>query len=280
MKRSIGAICALVALSACQPPLPDSAAGVFYDEKTGEHRRTALPPPNAVSEETIPEAPQVAAIEPAPVVAPVPPAQPTTATPLITTSTAAPQTAAAAASTVPSANATASADNDAATIASETTAALAAASANSGEQPLHASPSNPAPQVFSNPGISDENDFAAVDGRRSIEADAARRAQNKANYTVIQPTAVPARSGDTGPNIVAYALETKHPLGTKMYSRLKIGGAARYEKACAKFGSDEAAQRAFLEKGGPKTDRLGVDPDGDGYACQWDPSPFRVATGN
>ncbi len=280
MKRSIGAICALVALSACQPPLPDSAADVFYDEKTGEHRRTALPPPNAVSEETIPEAPQVAAIEPAPVVAPVPPAQPTTATPLITTSTAAPQTAAAAASTVPSASTTASARNDAATIASEATAALAAASANSGEQPLHASPSNPAPQVFSNPGISDENDFAAVDGRRSIEADAARRAQNKANYTVIQPTAVPARSGDTGPNIVAYALETKHPLGTKMYSRLKIGGAARYEKACAKFGSDEAAQRAFLEKGGPKTDRLGVDPDGDGYACQWDPSPFRVATGN
>ncbi len=280
MKRSIGAICALVALSACQPPLPDSAAGVFYDEKTGEHRRTALPPPNAVSEETIPEAPQIAAIEPAPVVATVPPAQPTTTTPLITTSTAAPQTAASAASTVPSANSTASARNDAATIASETTAALAAASANSGEQPLQASPSNPAPQVFSNPGISDENDFAAVDGRRSIEADAARRAQNKANYTVIQPTAVPARSGDTGPNIVAYALETKHPRGTKMYSRLKIGGAARYEKACAKFGSDEAAQRAFLEKGGPKTDRLGVDPDGDGYACQWDPSPFRVATGN
>lgn len=280
MKRSIGAICALVALSACQPPLPDSAAGVFYDEKTGEHRRTALPPPNAVSEETIPEAPQITAIETAPVVATVPPAQPTTTTPLITTSTAAPQTAASAASTVPSASATASASNDAATIASETTAALAAASANSGVQPLHASPSNPAPQVFSNPGISDENDFAAVDGRRSIEADAARRAQNKANYTVIQPTAVPARSGDTGPNIVAYALETKHPRGTKMYSRLKIGGAARYEKACAKFGSDEAAQRAFLEKGGPKTDRLGVDPDGDGYACQWDPSPFRVGTGN
>jgi len=280
MKRSIGAICALVALSACQPAVPDSAAGVFYDEKTGEHRRTALPPANAVSQETIPYAPQIAAIEPVPVVATVPPAQAVAATPLITTTTAQPQTAAAAASTVPSASSTASAANDAASIASETTAALAAASANSGVQPLHASPSNPAPQVFSNPGISDENDFAAVDGRRSIEADAARRAQNKANYTVIQPTAVPVRTGDAGPNIVAYALETKHPVGTKMYNRLKIGGASRYDKACAKFASDEAAQRAFLEKGGPKRDRLGVDPDGDGYACKWDPSPFRVAAGN
>ena len=277
MKRSIGAICALVALSACQPAVPDSAAGVFYDEKTGEHRRTALPPANAVSQETIPDAPQIAAIEPAPVFATVPPAQSVAATPLVTTTTAQPQAAPAAASTTPSTSSTA---NDAASIASETTAALAAASANSGVQPLHASPSNPAPQVFSNPGISDENDFAAVDGRRSIEADAARRAKNKANYTVIQPTAVPARSGDTGPNIVAYALETKHPVGTKMYSRLKIGGASRYEKACAKFGRDEAAQRAFLEKGGPKNDRLGVDPDGDGYACKWDHSPFRVAAGN
>jgi len=267
MKRSIGAICALVTLSACQPPVPDSAAGVFYDEVTGEHRNTALPPANAVSQETIPDAPQVATIQP------VAPVQTATATPLTTTTTTKPQSAAAAASTVP-------VTNDAASIASETTAALAAASVNSGVQPLDASPSNPAPQVFSNPGISDENDFAAVDGRRSIEADAARRAQNKANYTVIQPTAVPARTGNGGPNIVAYALETKHPRGTKMYSRLKIGGASRYDKACAKFSSDEAAQRAFLEKGGPKKDRLGVDPDGDGYACKWDPSPFRVAAGN
>ncbi|MCP4209658.1 MAG: hypothetical protein GY767_21810 [Shimia sp.] len=280
MKRSIGAICALVALSACQPPLPDSAAGVFYDEKTGEHRRTALPPANAVSQETIPDAPQIAETQQAPVLETVPPAQTVAATPLISTTTAKPQSAAAAASTVPSSSSVASTNTDAASIATETTAALAAASVNSGVLPLDASPSNPAPQVFSNPGISDENDFAAVDGRRSIEADAARRAQNKANYTVIQPTAVPQRVGDAGPNIVAYALETKHPRGTKMYSRLKIGGAARYEKACAKFGSDEAAQRAFLGKGGPKTDRLGVDPDGDGFACQWDPSPFRVAAGN
>ena len=23
--------------------------------------------------------------------------------------------------------------------------------------------------------------------------------------------------------------------------------------------------------------KIGIDPDGDGYACSWDPSPFRAA---
>ena len=37
------------------------------------------------------------------------------------------------------------------------------------------------------------------------------------------------------------------------------------------------AQQAFLEAGGPERDRKGLDPDGDGYACAWDPTPFRAA---
>ena len=32
--------------------------------------------------------------------------------------------------------------------------------------------------------------------------------------------------------------------------------------------------------GGPERDQFGIDPDGDGYACSWDPSPFRKAVGN
>ena len=34
--------------------------------------------------------------------------------------------------------------------------------------------------------------------------------------------------------------------------------------------------KAFLEAGGPKRDRKGLDPDGDGFACAWDPRPFRL----
>ncbi|MBO9401233.1 hypothetical protein [Shimia sp. R9_3] len=268
MTRTFGAICAVVALAACQPRIPDSAAGVGFDNAVnapqsrsqydGARAGGALPPAQSVSTETVPAAPQVTTSQTA-----LPAAPSTPATPLATTATAAPQPA-----------------SEAAAIANETTAALAAASANSGVLPLEASPSNPAPQVFSNPGISDENDFAAVGERRSIEADAALRAQNQANYTVIAPTAVPTRSGEQGPNVVAYALATNHPRGTKVHSRLGLTSASRYQKACAKFSSDQAAQLAFLERGGPRVDRLGVDPDGDGYACEWDPSPFRKAARN
>ncbi len=269
MIRSLGAICALVALGACQPRIPDSAAGVGFDNAINSPQAraqrdaaltgNAMPAPLAVSAETIPDAPQVSA---APLAA-------------TTAASAAPLTAISATSTV-----AATSPSEASDIAQETSAALAAAQSNSGQAPLDASPSNPAPEVFSNPGISDENDFSAVGERRSIEADAQRRAQNKANYKLIEPTAVPTRTGAGGPNIVAYALSTKHAVGTKAHSRLGLTSASRYAKACAKFASDEAAQTAFLSKGGPKSDRLGVDPDGDGYACDWDPSPFRKAAGN
>jgi hypothetical protein len=49
------------------------------------------------------------------------------------------------------------------------------------------------------------------------------------------------------------------------------------DAACAKYASPDLAQQAFLERGGPERDRLGVDPDGDGFACSWDPRPFRTA---
>ena len=35
------------------------------------------------------------------------------------------------------------------------------------------------------------------------------------------------------------------------------------------------AQRAFLAAGGPDQDRLGLDPDGDGFVCGWSPLPYR-----
>ena len=39
----------------------------------------------------------------------------------------------------------------------------------------------------------------------------------------------------------------------------------------------EAGMRVVcLERGGPQRDRLGVDPDGDGFACSWNPTPFRA----
>ena len=45
---------------------------------------------------------------------------------------------------------------------------------------------------------------------------------------------------------------------------------------CGRFRDADAAQRAFLAGGGPQADRYGIDPDGDGFACKWDPAPYRA----
>ncbi len=125
-------------------------------------------------------------------------------------------------------------------------------------------------------GVSDEQDFEAVAARETIESDKARIASNRAKYQVDQPGALPQRAGESGPNIVEFAISTTHPVGTQMYARssLRLNNP---DSACAKFTSPDLAQEAFLQAGGPTKDRKGLDPDGDGFACAWNPVPFRSA---
>ena len=130
-------------------------------------------------------------------------------------------------------------------------------------------------EVASHTGISDEQDFEAVSARETIESDAERIARNRSEYVVVQPKDLPARPGDTGPNIVEFALATTHAPGVQMYKR---GGIKRDTSGpCGKYATPDLAQQDFLGKGGPERDRMGVDPDGDGFACSWDPRPFRTA---
>jgi hypothetical protein len=124
--------------------------------------------------------------------------------------------------------------------------------------------------------ISDEQDFNAVAQRETIESDAERLQRNRANYQVIQPVAVPERPSSTGPNIVQYALTTSNGVGEQAYSRSAVRLTSP-EAACARYPSADLAQEAFLANGGPNRDPRGLDPDGDGFACDWDPGPFRAA---
>jgi len=168
-------------------------------------------------------------------------------------------------------------------------ATTAAPTANSGV--LNASPSNPPPATVTstrlpegdaaatanNPGISDENDFGAVSNRQSIESDAERlRAQREARQ-VIEPTTLPTRTS-AGPNIVEYAISTQNPVGQKIYRRSITSTQNKFTRNCAAYSSSDLAQEDFLRKGGPERDKLGLDPDGDGFACAWDPTPFRRIT--
>ena len=51
-------------------------------------------------------------------------------------------------------------------------------------------------------------------------------------------------------------------------------------RACAAYSSPDRAQEDFLASGGPERDRKSLDPDGDGFACAWDPAPFRAVRGS
>lgn len=160
-------------------------------------------------------------------------------------------------------------DGDA--VAAETLTALAA----TGEQ---AQP--PVEIDTNNAGISDENSFEAVSSRESIAENAAKIAAQKEAYQVIQPGALPSRAGiKDGATLVEFALASTNSVGQTIYPRTKIASQSRYERGCAKYASPDLAQEAFLDRGGPQRDPMGIDPDGDGFACTWDPRPFRLAAG-
>lgn len=148
-------------------------------------------------------------------------------------------------------------------------------------QPIGAPLSAIQPQApgTNNPSISDENDFGAVTSRETIESDAQRLARIAAARQEVQPTALPTRPAATGPNIVEYALSAPNRKGQEWYSRSLLSGQARFQRNCAKYNTPDEAQRDFLTRGGPNRDPLGIDPDGDGFACGWDPAPFLLAAG-
>ena len=81
----------------------------------------------------------------------------------------------------------------------------------------------------------------------------------------------------SGPNLFVYALSTRHAIGEERYPRRHPLRWRRWEAACAQYPHQDLAQEAFLAAGGPEKDPEHMDPDGDGYACWWDPAPFRQA---
>lgn len=239
-----GAVLAALLLAACTPTTPEAGAGVGFQDYNSYIRGAAPAPAGAPV--TVP--PPGGAFDPAAAAAAIDRAQ--GAAPVATAPTVAP---------------------------TPTVLPLPEDSAN---RPRGGAPAGIKEEsgelVHNNTGISDEQDFSAVSSRETIESDKERIARNRSEYVVVQPKDLPQRPGDTGPNIVEFALATKHAPGVQMYKRSGLG-VRDVNAACAKFSSPDKAQQEFLAKGGPDRDRMGVDPDGDGFACSWDPRPFRTA---
>ena len=75
-------------------------------------------------------------------------------------------------------------------------------------------------------------------------------------------------------NVASFARNTKNKKGEKVYTRLSFSIYDNWIE-CSKFKNKDEAQRNFLKDGGPFNDRFNLDPDGDGFACDWDPDIYR-----
>ncbi len=234
-RLGLGAL-ALTLVAACQPEVPDSAAGVGFGDYTTyrEARDAELRTSDAVLPPEATGAPAVrnGAIVSAPLSAP-----------------------------------------------GTSAAAVLPAPAGVADQGVTVAVTPPRVAGSSDAAISDEQSFQAVSARESIESDAERLERQRAAYVQVEATPVPQRTGDAGPNIVAYALSTTNAKGQPVYSRGLFTSDSRAARNCAQYPSPDLAQIAFLKAGGPQKDRMSLDPDGDGYACGWDPAPFRAVRG-
>ena len=75
-------------------------------------------------------------------------------------------------------------------------------------------------------------------------------------------------------NVAKFARDTKNKKGEKIFTRLSFSIYDNWNE-CSKFKTKDEAQRKFLKDGGPYKDKFNLDPDGDGFACDWDPEIYR-----
>ncbi len=122
--------------------------------------------------------------------------------------------------------------------------------------------------------ISDEQEFTAVTQRETIESDAQRLEAIRQNLVILDSVEF-----DFTPNqeeVFRYALNTDHSPGTVLYERnLFFFNRRAYLERCERFVDSDAAQQYFLTYGGPEEDKHNLDPDGDGFACEWNPERYR-----
>jgi len=95
----------------------------------------------------------------------------------------------------------------------------------------------------------------------------------RSQLVIVQPGSLPNRTD--GVNVALYAQQSSNAVGQRAFDR-GVGARVAGVGSCGRYRNPDDAQRAFLAAGGPQSDRLGLDPDGDGFACSFDPGPYRA----
>ncbi len=121
-------------------------------------------------------------------------------------------------------------------------------------------------------GILDLSQFSQEQQKVEREQAAERREELKAGRVVLEATQK-EKIVTKSVNLAVFARSVSNKLGEKIYYRNFISSNAGL--GCKKFSNKNDAQIFFLENGGPKNDFHNIDPDGDGFACNWDPAIYR-----
>ena len=121
-------------------------------------------------------------------------------------------------------------------------------------------------------GVLDLSQFSQEQQKFEREEAAKRREKLKAGRVVLEASRK-EKIATKSVNLAVFARSVSNKLGEKIYYRNIVSSGDG--SACKKFHNKNAAQIFFLENGGPKNDFHYIDPDGDGFACNWDPEIYR-----
>ena len=127
--------------------------------------------------------------------------------------------------------------------------------------------------LSSDDGTLDLSQFSFEQQKIDRDAAAAFILEVREKRIIIQPGDIPDIIATV--NIATYARSMENPVGKRLFRRNYIR-TARDPNNCSRFRIKDDAQRYFLANGGPELDPLKLDPDGDGYACFWNPEVFRL----
>ena len=121
-------------------------------------------------------------------------------------------------------------------------------------------------------GVLDLSQFSQEQQKIEREQAAKRREELKAGRVVLEVDSN-EKITTKSVNLALFARSVSNKIGEKIYYRnlLNTGN----NLSCKKFSNKNAAQIFFLENGGPTNDYHNLDVDGDGFACNWDPSIYR-----
>ena len=129
------------------------------------------------------------------------------------------------------------------------------------------------PTLSSDDGTLDLSQFSFEQQKIDRDKAAAFLLEVREKRIIIEPGEIPDIIAIV--NIAAYARSTDNPIGKRVYTRNYMRSSDEPNN-CSRFPIKDDAQRYFLANGGPELDPLKLDPDGDGYACFWNPEAFRL----